>query len=193
MTHSEPCSTAVSRLNAATGWLEGDVLHTPSVNFDERPLGKTPDVVILHAISLPPGCYGGTAIQSLFANTLDVQDHLCFEELADLRVSAHFLIRRDGILQQFVSTRKRAWHAGESLCMGRERVNDFSIGIELEGCDQESFTRVQYQSLFHLMQSLRGAYPWLGSDRCFGHSDIAPGRKTDPGPCFDWDRFKKLN
>ncbi|KAA3629048.1 MAG: 1,6-anhydro-N-acetylmuramyl-L-alanine amidase AmpD, partial [Proteobacteria bacterium] len=154
------------------------------------PDGAAPEVVIVHAVSLPPRQYGGRYVEDLFTNRLDPAAHPYLREIAGLRVSAHFLVRRDGSLAQFVPVGMRAWHAGASRCLGRERVNDFSVGIELEGCDDESFTLEQYVSLAGLLDALREEWPDLGPDRYFGHSDIAPGRKTDPGPCFDWRRIR---
>jgi len=148
------------------------------------------DVLIVHAISLPPGEFGGTAVAALFCNRLDPAAHSYYREIHALKVSAHFLIHRDGEIVQFVPVTKRAWHAGKSTCLGRTRVNDFSIGIELEGCDQVPFDEPQYASLVDLTRSLFQVFPGLNPERIFGHSDIAPGRKTDPGPCFDWPRYK---
>ena len=147
------------------------------------------DVLVIHAISLPPNCYGGTFIEDLFTNRLDPKAHSYFADIAHLRVSAHFLIHRSGRLTQFVPTGKRAWHAGVSNFRGREQVNDFSIGIELEGCDDDPFEDAQYHTLVDLTQCLVMAYPSITRDCIVGHSDIAPGRKTDPGPHFDWDRY----
>lgn len=173
-------------------WLAPPVRHVPSPNFDERPAGSTIEALIVHAISLPPGVYGGNHIEALFRNRLDADAHPYFRDVASMRVSAHFLIDRAGEVTQFVAIGKRAWHAGESCCLGRQRVNDFSIGVELEGCDHESFTMAQYVSLASLIRGLRMEYPVLDDNRLFGHSDIAPGRKTDPGPFFDWKRLKDL-
>lgn len=157
-----------------------------SPNADERPPATEISLLVLHNISLPPNEYGGPHIEALFSNTLDCNAHPWFERLRDLKVSAHFLIRRDGHVVQFVSTDRRAWHAGASLFEGRERCNDFSIGIELEGCDTQPFTPEQYQGLAWLTPALRARYP-LQAVR--GHEHIAPGRKSDPGPCFDWQRY----
>ena len=159
--------------------------RVPSPNADERPAGSRIELVVIHAISLPPGEFGGDAIERLFTNTLPPDRHPYFEAIAGLRVSAHFLIRRDGALVQFVSCLLRAWHAGVSCWNGRDRCNDFSIGIELEGCDDRPFESAQYERLGALLAGLRRRYPVTG---VVGHSDIAPGRKTDPGPCFDWHR-----
>ncbi len=174
------------------GWLGPPARRVESPNHDERPGDGGIEAVIVHAISLPPDCYGGRYVEQLFCNRLDVGAHPYFEQIAGLRVSAHFLVERAGGIVQFVPVARRAWHAGESRCLGRERVNDFSVGIELEGCDHESFTLAQYATLAALVRGLRRDYPQLGDDRLFGHSDIAPGRKTDPGPRFDWDRLRAL-
>lgn len=168
------------------GWLEGAV-RVPSPNCDVRPPGEIITLVVVHNISLPPGEFGGPGVEALFTNQLDPAAHPYFEKIKDLRVSAHFFIRRDGHLMQFVPCALRAWHAGVSSWHGRERCNDYSIGIELEGTDEAPFTEAQYVSLNQLLSELRQAYPIAA---VAGHSDIAPGRKTDPGPCFDWGRVK---
>lgn len=157
-----------------------------SPNHDLRPAGHAIDLVVIHAISLPPGEFGGPGVEQLFTNRLDPEAHPYYRDIANLRVSAHFLIRRNGYLIQFVPCDLRAWHAGASCWQGRERCNDFSIGIELEGCDEQAFTDVQYQVLAELIAALRQRYP---IDAITGHSDIAPQRKTDPGPHFDWSRI----
>ena len=170
---------------AGLWWPEARVCLSP--NRDARPFGVAPELVVIHSISLPPAQFGGPFIEQLFTNTLDPQEHPFFAEIADLRVSAHVLIGRDGLATQFVSFDERAWHAGVSCWNGRERCNDFSIGIELEGCDQRAFTNAQYAALARLIRWLRGHFPRLAAeDAIAGHSDIAPGRKTDPGPYFDW-------
>lgn len=156
-----------------------------SPNFDARP---NPDaqaikLVVIHNISLPPKQYGGNGIIELFTNQLDPQAHPYYATIHEMQVSSHFLIRRDGSLIQFVSCLDRAWHAGKSCWQGTERCNDFAIGIELEGCDDEAFEPAQYSNLNALLARLYAAYP---IDAVTGHSDIAPGRKTDPGPYFDW-------
>ena len=161
----------------------------PSPNCDERPKDMTVDVLVIHAISLPPDDFGGPAIEQFFCNELDRSGHPYFAEICDQQVSAHLLIRRTGELIQFVPFHRRAWHAGESYCLGRTRVNDFSIGIELEGSDHVSFESDQYQTLTDVVQAIMAVYPAITRDRIYGHSDIAPGRKTDPGPQFDWPRF----
>jgi len=157
-----------------------------SPNFDDRPEGATVDVIVIHNISLPPGEFGGPHIEELFQNRLHPGAHPYFAGIANLRVSAHFLVRRDGEVIQFVDTDKRAWHAGVSSWNGRERVNDFSIGIELEGTDDRPFEDAQYAALNALLARLRERY---GALPLTGHSEIAPGRKTDPGPSFDWSRL----
>ena len=169
---------------------EAEYLASP--NQDERPIGTAIDTLVIHAISLPPDCFGGYHIEELFTNCLDPSQHDYFAEIQHLRVSAHFLIKRGGQILQFVPTTRRAWHAGESSFRGRDKVNDFSLGIELEGCDTIPFEPVQYQQLAELTQVLCNAYATITSDRIVGHSDVAPGRKTDPGPCFDWDYFRNL-
>lgn len=166
----------------AAGWLHG-IAHHPSPNQDERPAGAVIRLVVVHAISLPPGQYGGDAILDLFANRLDPAAHPYFAAIAALRVSSHFLIRRDGALLQFVPCARRAWHAGASCWRGMDRCNDFSIGIELEGDDHGDFTAAQYRTLRHLLARLQRTFP---IEAVVGHCDIAPARKTDPGPHFDW-------
>lgn len=168
-----------------SGWVDG-ARAVPSPNHDERPAGLPVDLLVVHNISLPPGVFGGDAIEALFQNRLDPAGHPYFATVHALRVSAHFLIRRDGELVQFVSCGQRAWHAGQSDFLGRQRCNDFSIGVELEGADDRPFDEAQYRTLSALTGLLRRRYPIAA---VAGHSDIAPGRKTDPGPHFDWDRF----
>lgn len=175
------------RLDLATGWVEG-VEHCPSDNCNQRPHGEV-SLLVIHNISLPPGQFGTRQVQRFFQNQLAVDAHPFFQEIAELRVSAHFLIERDGRITQFVACHERAWHAGVSQFEGREGCNDYSLGIELEGTDLEPFDDRQYQALAALSQLLLEAYPDIGIDRICGHSDIAPGRKTDPGPAFDWSRF----
>ena len=168
------------------GWIFG-ARRVPSPNCDERPAAETVELVVIHAISLPPNEFGGPGIVQLFTNCLDPAAHPYFREIQGLRVSAHLLVRRDGELIQFVPCSRRAWHAGASNWRGRENCNNFSIGIELEGCDQLPFEDVQYQTLNRVLAELRRRYPIAA---VVGHSDIAPGRKTDPGPCFDWRRLR---
>lgn len=162
-----------------------------SPNFSERPDGTQIDVLVIHNISLPPGQFGGGWVDELFCNQLDPDAHPYFRDIAGLRVSAHVLIDRHGQLTQYVAFDKKAWHAGQSCFDGRQQCNDFSIGIELEGCDDQPFSDAQYQSLAALTRYLKAVYPGITPERIVGHSDIAPGRKTDPGPCFDWRRYKK--
>lgn len=173
------------------GWLP-EARALPSPNFDARPAGVVVELVVIHAISLPPGQFGGPYIEQLFTNRLEVATHPYFATIDGLRVSAHFLIPRDGQLLQFVDVFARAWHAGDSMWRGRIRCNDFSIGIELEGCDDLPFTAVQYASLAQLLAELFVLVPALSGDTVVGHSDIAPARKTDPGPYFDWDHLSHL-
>jgi N-acetyl-anhydromuramoyl-L-alanine amidase len=162
-----------------------------SPNQNARPKNSDIELLVIHNISLPPGEFGASAIKQFFCNDLDCESHAFYREIADLKVSSHLLIDRQGELTQFVPFSKRAWHAGESLYCGRSNCNDFSIGIELEGTDFESFTDSQYASLRLVSNLLLEAYPKMSIDKIVGHSDIAPGRKTDPGPCFDWDRYKR--
>lgn len=164
-------------------------VQVPSPNADERPEGTPVTLLIVHGISLPPGHFGGTAIAEFFTNRLDPFAHPYFASIASLRVSAHFLIRRDGALVQFVPCARRAWHAGASSWRGRANCNDFSVGVELEGCDDVAYETAQYRMLARLTRALRRRYP---IDELVGHSDVAPGRKTDPGPAFDWDRYRGL-
>lgn len=159
------------------------ILHSP--NHDERPPGTEVSLVVLHCISLPPGQYGGDSIERLFTNCLDPAAHPYFKEICGLKVSSHFLVRRDGEAIQFVPPERRAWHAGVSSWRGRERCNDFSIGIELEGTEADSFTSPQYHSLAALIRQLQQQFPIRD---IAAHSDVAPGRKTDPGPHLDWTR-----
>lgn len=161
-----------------------------SPNCDPRPPGARIEVLVIHAISLPPGQYGGGHIERLFTNRLDAGAHPAFAEIRRLKVSAHFLIKRDGALLQFVPTHLRAWHAGASSFRGRRRVNDFSLGVELEGCDHDRFEAAQYERLSALARFLMDCYPAIRPGHLVGHSDIAAGRKTDPGPCFDWRRLR---
>ncbi|MFW2439122.1 MAG: 1,6-anhydro-N-acetylmuramyl-L-alanine amidase AmpD [Arenicellales bacterium] len=161
-----------------------------SPNCDERPEGMDIEALIIHAISLPPGEYGGDFVEQFFCNELEVSRHCYFNEISELKVSSHFYIHRNGELVQFVPVHMRAWHAGKSCCMQREAVNDFSIGIELEGCDDDTFEDLQYQSLIELSRTLISAIPTLSAEHVYGHADIAPGRKTDPGPRFDWQAYR---
>ena len=171
------------------GWL-GGVRHVATANCNPRPAGTLPELIVVHGISLPPGQFGSGDIEALFTNRLDPTAHPYFAEVAHLEVSAHFLIRRTGEVVQFVSADERAWHAGVSSWCGREHCNDFSIGIELEGTDDAQYEDPQYEALAALISVLRNHYPSIRSDAIVGHSDIAPGRKTDPGPAFDWQRVR---
>lgn len=173
--------------------IDSDGLLTPSrfissPNCDARPTGASPCLLVIHNISLPPNEYGGKGIIALFTNRLDPAAHPYYKTLINLKVSSHFLIRRDGEVIQFVPCTQRAWHAGASHWRGRERCNDYSIGIELEGSDFEAFADAQYLSLSQVTQALESAYPIVD---IVGHCDIAPGRKTDPGPYFDWVHFSR--
>lgn len=176
------------QLDPASGWCQG-VCHCPSPNFNARPNGEI-SLLVIHNISLPPGQFATGKVQAFFQNRLDVTEHPYFEGIRELRVSAHFLIERDGSVIQFVSCLDRAWHAGVSSFEGRDTCNDFSLGIELEGTDELPFTDAQYQALIALTRQLQAAYPAITPHRICGHSDVAPGRKTDPGPAFDWTRFR---
>ncbi|MCQ4317129.1 1,6-anhydro-N-acetylmuramyl-L-alanine amidase AmpD [Stutzerimonas zhaodongensis] len=176
------------QLDHATGWCRG-IRHCPSPNFNQRPDGEI-SLLVIHNISLPPGCFGTGKVQEFFQNCLPVDEHPFFQEIAALQVSAHFLIERDGAITQFVSCLDRAWHAGVSCFDRRVNCNDFSLGIELEGADETPYSDEQYDSLISLSKLLQQAYPAITAERVCGHSDIAPGRKTDPGPSFDWQRLR---
>lgn len=178
-------------IDKQTGLLEG-VSYLASPNANQRPDQTIIDLLVIHSISLPPNQFGGDEIADFFTNQLDCSRHPFFEQIANLKVSAHLLIRRDGDLLQFVPFHKRAWHAGISEFAGRSNCNDFSIGIELEGCDDLPFEAIQYQQLVRVTGLLREAYPQITKSRIVGHSDIAPGRKTDPGPYFDWNYYQGL-
>jgi len=171
------------------GWHQNArVIASP--NYNQRPPGINVDAVVIHNISLPPGVFGGSDIEALFTNTLEYDAHPAYHQLRNLKVSAHFLIRRNGELIQFVATHLRAWHAGVSDYKGRQNWNDFSIGIELEGTDTLPYTASQYSSLARLIVDLQAIYPAIISDNIAGHQDIAPTRKTDPGSAFDWKRLR---
>lgn len=172
----------------ADGWIV-EAERLPSPNFDMRPPGMPTDLLVVHNISLPPGQFGGGEIAAFFQNRLDHDAHPFFDEIRGVHVSSHFLVRRDGALQQFVSCNARAWHAGASTFEGRTRCNDFSIGVELEGTDDLPFTAAQYVTLAALTRVLREHYP---IQAVAGHADIAPGRKTDPGPHFEWRRLREM-
>jgi N-acetyl-anhydromuramoyl-L-alanine amidase len=169
--------------------LQARQVATP--NCDARPPGSEVSLVVIHGISLPPGHYGGPEIDQLFTNRLDAAAHPYFAAIAGLKVSAHLLIRRDGELVQYVPFNLRAWHAGESCYEGCSACNDFSIGIELEGQDDEAYTNEQYAQLAAVLEVLIETFPHLSAGRIAGHSDISPGRKTDPGPAFDWGRLQR--
>ncbi len=169
-----------------------DARQVMSPNCDERPEGCAVELVVIHGISLPPGHYGGPEIDQLFTNCLDPGAHPYFADMAHLKVSSHLLIRRDGELIQYVPFSKRAWHAGDSCFDGRTACNDFSVGIELEGLDEEAYTGAQYERLADVVSRLLAMFPRLSPEAITGHADIAPGRKTDPGPGFDWEHFRQL-
>lgn len=160
----------------------------PSPNFGPRPSGIAVNLVLIHSISLPPGCYGGTDIERLFLNQLDVTAHPYFMQIRGMQVSSHFVLRRDGELLQFVSCDERAWHAGASSWHGRPQCNDYAVGVELEGLEGDVFADVQYDALARLVGALAGQYPIEG---VAGHEHVAPGRKRDPGPGFDWPRLQQ--
>lgn len=178
-------------IDRETGWLRG-ARRVESPNFDARPADTVTDLIVIHGISLPPGIYGGPWIDRLFTNCLPPDEHPYFASVAALKVSTHVLIRRDAQIVQYVSFDQRAWHAGQSNYRGRERCNDFSIGIELEGTDTQAYEPAQYRALAQTILQLCDAYPALSTERIAGHSDIAPGRKTDPGMAFDWPRLHAL-
>ena len=178
-------------MDIADGWLT-DVRHCPSPHFNDRPPGTAVSLLVIHNISLPPGQFGTGDIERLFCGSLDCRSHPFYRQLQGLRVSAHCLIDRCGEVCQFVSFRKRAWHAGVSAFAGRDNCNDFSIGIELEGTDSLAYTEAQYHRLAELTTVLMRHYPAIVPSRIVGHCHIAPQRKTDPGDAFDWARYYKL-
>jgi len=191
--HAQYARKSRMKLDVETGLLE-QARQVPSPNQDARPAGCEPELLVIHSISLPPGEFGGPWIERLFCNALDPSAHPYFAEIADLKVSAHLLIRRDGELVQFVPFNRRAWHAGVSRYEDRERCNDFSIGIEMEGTDEGDFTNIQYAVLVDVVAALDQAYPGISPERIAGHSDIAPDRKRDPGPGFNWlDLRRQIN
>ena len=179
------------RIDVATGLLDA-ARQCPSPNHDDRPVGCVPDLLVLHNITLPPYEFGGQWIDKLFTNQLDPNAHPFFAEICHLRVASHLLIRRNGEIVQYVPFHKRAFHAGVSSYQGRERCNDFSVGIEMEGTDFVPFTDRQYQQLECLLPALVAAYPSLSFAHITGHEHIAPGRKTDPGPFFNWQRLSRV-
>ena len=193
MRRQRPANLPAARLAIDTerGLLEL-ARQEPSPNCDDRPPGVEPDLIVVHGISLPPGEFGGPWIDQLFTNTLPPGGHPYFATVANLRVSSHLLIRRSGEVVQYVPFHRRAWHAGVSSWAGRERCNDFSIGIELEGADHSPYESAQYAMLARVIALLCCSYRPLSPDRVVGHSDIAPGRKSDPGPSFDWPRLRSL-
>jgi N-acetyl-anhydromuramoyl-L-alanine amidase len=174
-----------------THWLN-EATKTPSPNFDDRPDTDDISLLVIHCISLPPGEFGNDCIDQLFCNQLNPGKHSYFKEIHQLTVSSHLVIKRTGEIVQYVPFDKRAWHAGQSCYEGRERCNDFSIGIELEGTEAILYTEIQYQQLAKVVRALLATYPGLSTERIIGHSDIAPGRKTDPGDSFDWQKFYRL-
>lgn len=178
------------KLDQDNAWIEG-VARYPSPNADERPPDAAIDLLVVHGISLPPGEFGTPYVEALFCNRLDPHAHPSFKSVADFRVSAHIFIRRSGEMVQFVPFPLRAWHAGESEFCGRTRCNDFSIGVELEGTDDVAYEDAQYERLIELAGLLRRTWPAITPERIVGHCDIAPARKTDPGPAFEWHRIRK--
>lgn len=177
------------KYNQQTGWLDG-VRHCPSPNYDQRPENTSIELLVIHGISLPPDQYGSEHIDQLFTNSLDPKADPYFKEICNLRVSTHLLIRRTGEVVQYVSLKDRAWHAGVSEFNGRSRCNDFSIGIELEGCDHEAYEPEQYTALAEVTKLLQGIWPKITQSEIVGHCHIAPGRKTDPGEAFDWPLYR---
>lgn len=177
------------KIDLKTGLLT-DTLYHASPNHDDRPESEEVDLLVIHSISLPPGVFGGSEIKDFFLNQLDCDKHHFFKQISHLKVSSHLLIRRDGEIVQFVPFHKRAWHAGESFFRGREKCNDFSIGIELEGLDTIPYTQAQYQALVECTHAIMQGFPKIHLDQIVGHDEIAPGRKTDPGPQFDWQYYR---
>ena len=172
------------------GWISG-IRRIPSPNCDSRLPAEPVSLAVIHCISLPEGCFGGPHVEALFTNCLDPCADESFADLAGLRVSAHVVILRDGVTTQYVSLLQRAWHAGESVFDGRARCNDYSVGIELEGTDLTAFTAAQYRVLIPVLRVLMRRFPQITPERIVGHSDIAPTRKTDPGPGFDWSMIRE--
>ncbi len=188
MTYSK--KTNLFKLSFEYGWCQ-NARHQLSSNYNQRPENCQINSIIIHGISLPRGVFTGNDIDDLFCNCLDCSKDASYQDLENLKVSAHFLIRRDGELVQYVSVFNRAWHAGASCLQGKEKCNDFSIGIELEGVDSIAYTEAQYLKLADLVATLRQDFSAISKQRIVGHSDIAPGRKTDPGEAFKWDKFFK--
>jgi N-acetyl-anhydromuramoyl-L-alanine amidase len=178
------------KIDVTSGLLDA-ARQVPSPNFNERPPGASPELIVIHGISLPPGEFGGETIDRFFTNCLDCSLHPYFREIEGLQVSSHLLIRRDGEIVQYVPFSRRAWHAGVSRYRGRENCNDFSVGIELEGTDELPYAEVQYERLAEVVACLLRTYDSLSARDIVGHCDIAPGRKTDPGPAFDWPCFRR--
>lgn len=191
MQSRDPDTSAWDRLIVSDGWLP-EARRAPSPNWDERPAGIVVDLLVIHGISLPPGKFGGPGIDALFRNRLDPDAHPYFRSVAHLRVSAHLVIDRAGKLIQYVDLNKRAWHAGTSCFAGRGACNDFAVGVELEGSDDIPYEDIQYRVLAETTREIQARLPAIDSQRIVGHSDIAPGRKTDPGPAFDWRRYRAL-
>ena len=190
-TEARPAERSGPGLDVRAGWL-GAARCVPSPNCDDRPAGVAPELIVVHGISLPPGEFGGPWIDALFTNSLPPDAHPYFAQVASLKVSAHALVRRDGEIVQYVPFHRRAWHAGASAWQGRQHCNNFSVGIELEGTDTRAYEQAQYSALARLVATLCRAYPTLSVDRMAGHSDVAPGRKSDPGIAFDWPLLRAL-
>ena len=189
--HCAALPTDRDRMQISAHRLVG-VRQVPSPNADARPAGVQPELVVVHGISLPPGRFGGRDVECLFTNTLETARDERYASLEGVHVSSHLLIHRSGACVQFVPFDARAWHAGVSSWQGRERCNDYSIGIELEGTDETPYSDAQYAVLAAVVRALRTAYPAIGAEALVGHADIAPGRKTDPGPAFDWPRLQSM-
>lgn len=181
----------ILQLNSNTGKIDG-AEFIPSPNYNHRPDKTVIELLVIHGISLPPGQFGGSAVQQFFTNNLDTTQHPYYATLVNMHVSSHLFIRRNGQIIQFVPLHLRAWHAGESSFQGKNNCNDYSIGVELEGTDDIPYTDEQYQRLVEVIKLLQKSYPALTLDRIVGHSDIAPSRKTDPGPAFDWQHLHGL-
>jgi AmpD protein len=190
-THFSSSIGVIVIIDRVSGWIEG-ARRVESPNSDDRPLGIEPDLIVVHGISLPPGRFGEGWIDRFFLNELPAAADPYFSTIADLRVSAHALVARDGALTQYVSFNRRAWHAGKSAHCGRTACNDFSVGIELEGTDELPYEPAQYEQLVQVVRALRRAYPSLRSADVVGHHEISPGRKTDPGASFDWPLLRRL-
>jgi len=189
--HVKQSNNSQYSVDASSGILQG-VTFIESPNHDARPDDESPSLVVVHGISLPPNQFGGEGVKQLFTNRLDAKEHPYYESIQHLKVSAHVFIRRDGEVIQFVPFNQRAWHAGVSSFNGREKCNDFSIGIELEGADHIPYTAAQYQALSEVIKGIWQAYPSMKERLVVGHSDIAPGRKTDPGDYFLWSALDRL-